>query len=138
MAKKQKLNKAERRDQRLRKARQWALTYTGAHVVKAYKTRFRLDDGCALQDLRDIGVLDPERYAAMKNAEEQRLSALQKKRAEESALPMQERFLDSDDRFFFIAGYTSGGAPYGVTWEEMGLSPYEMPEDVADFCDDEP
>lgn len=24
-----------------------------------------------------------------------------------------------DDRFFFIAGYTSGGAPYGVTWEEM-------------------
>jgi hypothetical protein len=27
--------------------------------------------------------------------------------------------------FFFIAGYTSGGAPYGVTWEEMGLEPYE-------------
>jgi RimJ/RimL family protein N-acetyltransferase len=26
-----------------------------------------------------------------------------------------------DDRFYFIAGYTSGGAPYGVTWEEMGL-----------------
>lgn len=24
-----------------------------------------------------------------------------------------------DDRFFFIAGYTSGGAPYGITWEEM-------------------
>ena len=30
-----------------------------------------------------------------------------------------------DDRFFFIAGYTSGGAPYGVTWEEMGLEPWE-------------
>ena len=30
-----------------------------------------------------------------------------------------------DDRFFFIAGYTSGGAPYGVTWEEMGLEPCE-------------
>ena len=30
-----------------------------------------------------------------------------------------------DDRFFFIAGYTSGGAPYGVTWEEMGLKPWE-------------
>ena len=26
---------------------------------------------------------------------------------------------------FFIAGYTSGGAPYGVTWEEMGLEPWE-------------
>ena len=26
---------------------------------------------------------------------------------------------ESDDTFAFIAGYTSGGAPYGVTWEEM-------------------
>lgn len=33
--------------------------------------------------------------------------------------------LEQDDRFFFIAGYTSGGAPYGVTWEEMGLEPWE-------------
>lgn len=34
-----------------------------------------------------------------------------------------------DDRFFFIAGYTSGGAPYGVTWEEMGLELWdELPE----------
>lgn len=30
-----------------------------------------------------------------------------------------------DDQFFFIAGYTSGGAPYGVTWEEMELEPWE-------------
>ena len=28
-------------------------------------------------------------------------------------------------RFFFIAGYTSGGTPYGVTWEEMGMKPWE-------------
>jgi hypothetical protein len=26
-----------------------------------------------------------------------------------------------DDTFYYIAGYTSGGAPYGVTWEEMEL-----------------
>lgn len=24
-----------------------------------------------------------------------------------------------DDTFYYISGYTSGGAPYGVTWEEM-------------------
>lgn len=23
------------------------------------------------------------------------------------------------------AGYASGGAPYGVTWEEMGLEPWQ-------------
>ena len=30
---------------------------------------------------------------------------------------------DQDGTFYYIAGYTSGGAPYGVTWEEMGLKP---------------
>ena len=33
---------------------------------------------------------------------------------------------DCDDWFAFIAGYTSGGAPYGTTWEEMGIDP-ELP-----------
>jgi hypothetical protein len=27
--------------------------------------------------------------------------------------------IDSDAIFSFIAGYTSGGAPYGATWEEV-------------------
>lgn len=36
-----------------------------------------------------------------------------------------EPFLEQNDYFFYIAGYTSGGAPYGVTWEEMGLEPWE-------------
>lgn len=35
----------------------------------------------------------------------------------------QERFKDnlfeSDEIFAFIADYTMGGVPYGVTWEEM-------------------
>ena len=26
-------------------------------------------------------------------------------------------------RFAFIAGYTDGGAPYGVMWEEVGIGP---------------
>lgn len=25
---------------------------------------------------------------------------------------------DSDENFYLIAGYTSGGAPYGITWEQ--------------------
>lgn len=38
-----------------------------------------------------------------------------KKRQEE----FEENLFESDDTFAFIVGYTSGGAPYGVTWEEM-------------------
>lgn len=26
--------------------------------------------------------------------------------------------IESDEQFAFIVGYTSGGAPYGITWEE--------------------
>lgn len=26
--------------------------------------------------------------------------------------------LDQDENFYYIAGYTSGGAPYGITWEQ--------------------
>ena len=36
-----------------------------------------------------------------------------------------DRFSDSDETFYYIAGYTSNGVPYGVTWEEMGLNPFE-------------
>ncbi len=35
---------------------------------------------------------------------------------------------DSDENFFFIVGYTSCGAPYGITWEqaeEDGLLDFE-------------
>lgn len=27
--------------------------------------------------------------------------------------------IEQDERFAFIAGYTSGGFPYGITWEEQ-------------------
>lgn len=36
--------------------------------------------------------------------------------------------IEQDDTFFFIAGYTSGGAPYGVTWEQKGLELWEKME----------
>ena len=27
--------------------------------------------------------------------------------------------IETDDTFYYIAGYTDGGAPYGITWEEI-------------------
>lgn len=36
---------------------------------------------------------------------------------------MNLKEIDQDEIFYFIAGYTSGGASYGATWEEMGVSP---------------
>ena len=41
-----------------------------------------------------------------------------KKKAKKQRGDYAELYLDQDDCFYFIAGYTSGGAPYGITWEE--------------------
>lgn len=127
--KKKKLTKAERREERLRKARQWALTYEGQHIVRAYRKRFKVDPVCAYSDMEAIGALSPEKLEEMRRAEEIRLRKKREEREEKAQQELFDRFPNSDDTFFFIAGYTSGGAPYGVTWEEMGLEPWELPED---------
>jgi hypothetical protein len=130
MPKKHKPDKNERREIRLRKARQWVLTYDGSecHIVRNYLKRFKVDPTCAHSDLEAIGALDPERLARMREAEQIRLRNLREQREQKRERDISDKFPDSDDRFFYIAGYTSGGAAYGVTWEELGLEPWEMPE----------
>jgi hypothetical protein len=128
MAKKRKTSKTERREIRLQKARQWILTYAGSHVVRAYRKRFHVDYSCALADLETIGALSQEKLALLRRYDEIRLQKKREEQEKRRINELHERFPDSDDRFFFIAGYTSGGAPYGVTWEELGLLPYETPE----------
>ena len=34
---------------------------------------------------------------------------------------ISDLYSDMDSTFAYIAGYTPGGAPYGVTWEEVGI-----------------
>lgn len=127
---KKKQTKTERHDARIRKARQWVLTYQGSHIVRAYRKRFGVDTTCALKDLGEIGALSPEKLAAMQQAEQLRLERRQQEREEKRLQDFYDRFPDSNDTFYYIAGYTPGGAPYGVTWEEMGLSPWEFPDDI--------
>lgn len=64
----------------------------------------------------------PEEKAAVAKQKKQQRRAKRKKEARDN---LTEEEILQDDRYFFIAGYTSGGAPYGVTWEEMGLKPWE-------------
>ena len=133
---KKKQSKSEKREIRLRKAKQWALSYEGKHIVRAYRKRFGLDPICAMNDLNAIGLLSPEKLEQMKQAEAVRLEQRRKEREKMAMEAARDLFPDADDRFFFIAGYTSGGAPYGVTWEEMGLEPWESPLDDPTDEDD--
>ena len=55
------------------------------------------------------------------------------KKRKKKQKPADSDLLDFDDDmdgdFAFIAGYTDGGAPYGLRWEDVGI-PSELPYDV--------
>lgn len=133
--KKKKKGKAAKRSLpqsiRLERAKKWLETYSGENVLKDYRKKFATDRMQTLQELQLLGLtFTEEQIAKEKRAvEARRQQELAKKRKRK--LRRQEKkhpypaHPDQDDHFFFIAGYTSGGAPYGVTWEEMGLKPWE-------------
>lgn len=76
MAKKKKLMKDERKEARLRKGKQWLLTYTGSpkKMNKHYRERFHVDAVTAAKDLQELGVnYTQEQLDQIKQAEEQRL-----------------------------------------------------------------
>ena len=56
--KKKKLTKAERKEARLRKGKQWLLTYTGSpkKMNKHYRERFHVGAVTAAKDLQELGV----------------------------------------------------------------------------------
>jgi len=114
------------REKRLRRAKKWIEQYTGNHIVKAYKKRFGVDQLCAMTELKMLGVeLDPDYVERATAAEMIRREQLAEKKRDRKEREWQTLHVDQNDQFFYIAGYTSGGAPYGVTWAEMGLEPWE-------------
>lgn len=99
-----------KRPQRLDAAKAWLASYTGNKVVKAYRKHFGVNWQCAFTELEMLGVeIDPE----------YKHQVLQSVAAQAEAKLAEEIGIYQDERFAFIAGYTSWGFPYGITWEEM-------------------
>jgi len=117
-------NRTQKKESRIARALNWLPTYEGTKIVQAYRKKFHVDTVCAVRELQEIGYEFKPGYADnLLQAEAARIEQLKSKR-EAKRLPGEYND-EQDDRFYYIAGYTSGGAPYGVTWEEMGLEPYE-------------
>lgn len=59
------------------------------------------------------------------------LASAEKKPKKKRRKPKEEfyDYPEQDDTYYYIAGYTSGGFPYGLTWEEMGLEPWQELDD---------
>jgi RimJ/RimL family protein N-acetyltransferase len=80
-----------------------------------------VDVTAAVRDLLELGYEFKPGYVdnllkAEAARQEQARAQKETRREQESYNP------DLNDTFFYIAGYTSGGAPYGVTWEDMARS----------------
>ena len=121
MAKKKKnRHKQLRRTQRLGRGKSWLKTYQGEDIIEDYRKRYGVDLLCAVVELRMLGVDISEdyEYQLRQDEEQKRLS---KKSNKGKKQKVEEDFLDdfSDENFAFIAGYTSGGAPFGLKWEEL-------------------
>ena len=134
--------KAMKFAERKAKAEKWVSEYDGTpyggDIIKAYRKKFAVDCMKAVAELQMLGVsltkeqIDREKAAVKAYQDIQRDKKAKRKRLREQKrmrkdIPVFHE--DQDETFYYIAGYTSGGAPYGVTWEEMGMSPYTEEDD---------
>ena len=118
------------------KAEKWVAEYDGTpyggDIIKAYRKKFAVDRMKAVAELQMLGIsltkeqLEREKAAVRAYQNIQRAKKAKRKKSREQKRIQKDNPVfheDQDDTFYYIAGYTSGGAPYGVTWEEMGLKP---------------
>ncbi len=103
-----------RQQQRRDSAREWIRS--GATVtVKRYAKRHGVDRYTAYDDLTALGFPLPD--TAKQWA--QRPPATPRRAADRHPEPLDDCWITIDGRMFFVVGYTSGGAPYGMFADEI-------------------
>ena len=120
------------RKTRLGLSKEWIVSYDGKNIVRGYAKWYGVDLLCAIKELRINGVTVDEEYENIvkKSIETKTLEKrIIEENGEKKLTDIQDDY--SDSRFAFIAGYTSGGAAYGITHEEMG--DYQEENDEIDL-----
>ncbi|MGG7621279.1 hypothetical protein [Bacillus coreaensis] len=102
-------------------AKSWIETYDGDNKVKAYSKMFGLNIKNSMKELRSLGVsISNEEKEYARRILEAKKQKSEKKREKRRMNDLElEAYIESDETFAFIAGYTEGGAPYGITHEKM-------------------
>ena len=108
--------------QRLESAKStlWIEKYSGKNPVQGYRRWFGVDLLCAISELKMLGLkINPDYEVQIRKSVTQ--TALQR-HAQKLAKsnPEPECYLSEwESEYAYVAGYTSGGAPYGVLKSEM-------------------
>jgi hypothetical protein len=104
-----------RRQARRESSRAWIAS--GATVtINTYARRYGLDRYTAYEDLTAIGFLLPD--SARQWAHRPPAQPCPRRCATPRAL-LDDDWIMIDGRPYFVAGYTAGGAPYGIYLDEM-------------------
>jgi len=102
--------------QRLASARGWLHDQKGKNVARAYRKHFGVDWATAFRELELLGIQIPSDYREnILKSVAASAEAKKRKKAEKLAALSD---IEQDEVFAYIAGYTDGGAPYGITWDE--------------------
>ncbi len=113
-----------KREARLRSAKKWIPQYEGKKIVRGYAKWYDVDLLCAIIELRMLGVHVDQIYEAnVRRSIETKTKQRKQRRLARKEVEYDDPYPDSDETYAYIAGYTSWGFPYGVTWEEIGEEP---------------
>ncbi len=113
-----------KREARIQSAKNWISSYEGKNIVRGYAKWYGVDLLCAIIELRMLGAHVDENYEAnVRRSIKNRAKQRKQRRLARKEVESDDPHPDSDETFAYIAGYTSWGFPYGVTWEEIGEEP---------------
>jgi hypothetical protein len=116
------------RKSRLQSATDWIKKYEGKNIIASYAKWFGVDLICAMTELELLGLtFSDKRKAQMKQAVEDRIQKrnLLKENRNQKNNSGDDDF-ESNEIFAFIAGYTDGGVPFGITHEEVNRKELEL------------
>ncbi|MDP4147033.1 MAG: hypothetical protein Q8936_21595 [Bacillota bacterium] len=115
-------HKRMKRDSRLQAAKSWMDKYNGKNIVHGYSNHFGVSKLHAVKELQLLGInISLDYIEQLKRSEEELRKAKMARKYKMKQYNEGKTELESDERFYYIAGYTKGGSPYGLTWEEMEL-----------------
>jgi hypothetical protein len=125
---------------RLQSGKEWIKTYEGNNIIKSYANWYGVNKLCAMVELEMLGLQFSDKKKEQIRREEAGKARQNQLRKEKRKKKEQlESFdYDSDEVFSFIAGYTEGGIPFGITHEEMEeeYTGYDM--DFLESSNDDP
>ena len=113
-----KIKERKRREKRIEKAKVLLESCKDKkYFVKKYKKIMGVGKLCAAKDLHALGLVD-DVYLQSAIKHDELLKTKRKEKKERKKQEKEMELIESDDYYAYIAGYTSNGFAYGITWEE--------------------